>query len=178
MSLRGYVKKGKPANWTTTPKAIAQAQRDRLAKLIERNGRQKVGTAAAIGRRVFAKIQADLAEIANSVKPRKRVRPVSKARAKQGRGYAAEKRAFVASERAAGKRCPVTGEPVTECHHRYGRRGRLLMWKPGWLAVSWEGHQFIHDHFACAVKAGWYGPVGTWNDYERAVEHERKLNEK
>ncbi len=31
-------------------------------------------------------------------------------------------------------------------HHVRGRVGRLLLWEPGWLPVSFVGHLFIHDH--------------------------------
>lgn len=60
--------------------------------------------------------------------------------------------------------CPVTGEPTTDIHHRFGRRGKLCNWQPGWLAVSRKGHLYIHAHPLIARSRDWIGPVGSWNN--------------
>jgi hypothetical protein len=139
MSLRGYVKKTKPANWTVAFPATRSA-----------------------------------AAFHGEVK--KKRRPSVQHR------YRREAREFV--EAHAGKSCPVWlsvpelrsgrkyGHPisgkVTEVHHRFGRVGRLLRWQAGWLGVSKQGHRWIHEHVEKARELGFVGPVGTWNDFERA----------
>jgi len=70
----------------------------------------------------------------------------------------------------AGKQCAVFGKlTATEVHHKFGRAGRLLLWTPGWIPVSKNGHRWIHDNPQVARDLGYFGPVGTWNDYKRAV---------
>ena len=92
---------------------------------------------------------------------------------------------FIAEEVAAGKRCPVVaavpelrdgekyGWPISdrivEVHHKYGRMGKLLTWKPGWIAVSKQGHRWIHSHITDARDYGWICPVGMWNDQKIVV---------
>lgn len=62
-------------------------------------------------------------------------------------------------------------EPATQTHHKYGKNGRLLNWQPGWMGVSSFGQFWIHNHPTQAYKLGLLGPVGTWNDFERAKNH-------
>ncbi len=64
---------------------------------------------------------------------------------------------------------------ATECHHVFGRRGRLLLWEPGWRAVSALGHAVIHRAPEAARRAGLLGPIGSWNDYEKAVASATRL---
>ncbi len=155
MSIRGYIKKGKPANWLSV------------------RGAQPVAT---------AKRQA------KPTKARKPIRPASKRNASEKNIYRAEARQFVAEAIARGALCPVVlavkelreghkygydiSATLSECHHKYGRVGRLLRWQPGWIAMSKQGHRWCHQNVAEATRRGWFGPAGTWNDYERAVFHE------
>ena len=193
MSIGGYKKKTRPALWTQTPSALAEFEvlHDRRAaakaeKLRVRSIR-KLEKRIERGQRQFERIQKQLARerVAAAVdraalpqpsasSKRKRVRSVSKRRQVQSRDYPAAARAFVAKAIADGKTGPVyPGEPLSDNHHIYGRRGRLLMWKPGWLAVSRRGHRRIEEFPRYARSQGWLGPVGTYNDFERAVEHAR-----
>lgn len=121
------------------------------------------------------------------VKPeRTRRRPVvSWERRMEMKAYAVEARAFVRDLQLQGKRCPVVGafetlppevqryliipwtgnrrsDKITECHHRHGRRGRLLLWRAGWLGVSKHGHRLIHKFQALARARGWIAPSGWW----------------
>jgi hypothetical protein len=114
--------------------------------------------------------------------PKKRALPTNGSRAR--RAYRTGAREFADELRRAGRTCPVVaavpelragfkyGHPVsskiTEVHHVYGRVGRLLNWKPGWLGVSKEGHRWVHANPEQARSLGFLGPVGTYNDYERA----------
>ena len=70
--------------------------------------------------------------------------------------------------------CAVfAGQKATQCHHRFGRIARLLLWEPGWVAVSAEGHDKINQEKVWARSVGLLGPCGSWNNYEAA----RKLME-
>lgn len=122
-------------------------------------------------------------------KPRRRLRAVSRGRAAELRLYRQEAAAFVAAAVKRGETCPVVnmiqtnaskpwmryGQPVStrivEVHHRYGRAGKLLRWQPGWSAMSKQGHRFVHQHPEWAQQHGFIGPVGTWNDFERAKDY-------
>jgi len=150
MSLRGYIKKGKPALWVTM----------RCGKSV--------------------------AEVRPGKSPRRsnNVRRETPKRAAEQRQYLKRSREWL-----VGKYCIVTRLlheqdprvfvlPANQVHHIFGRRGRLLNWEPGWAEVSDFGQRWIHNHPAEAMKLGLIGPTGTWNDYERAVAHERKLHGK
>jgi hypothetical protein len=45
-----------------------------------------------------------------------------------------------------GKICPITGRSSTEIHHIDGREYERLIDKTRWLAVTREGHQYIHSN--------------------------------
>lgn len=57
--------------------------------------------------------------------------------------------------------CPVAlhilGKAIkcTEIHHKAGRIGKLLNYTPLWMAVSREGHNWIHDNPEESYKRGW-----------------------
>jgi hypothetical protein len=54
--------------------------------------------------------------------------------------------------------------PAEQCHHIYGRYGRLLLWTPGWLPVSAESHLWIHENPEIAATHGWICSEEQWND--------------
>lgn len=93
------------------------------------------------------------------------LRRVSTKRAAQLRIYAKKRKAFLAREE--NQICPVDqagffGEnrfssllPATEIHHLDGRENELLLDESKWLAVSREGHSWIHAHSNEARKRGW-----------------------
>ncbi len=62
---------------------------------------------------------------------------------------------------------------ATSCHHAYGRVGKLLLWKPGFRSVSFAGHRWIEEHKNEARRRHLLGPVGSWNDYGKAVKAEK-----
>lgn len=74
----------------------------------------------------------------------------SKKRAEEERIYNQLVKVFV-----KGKICPVTKKPATECHHKKGRIGKLLLDTRYWLAVSREGHKWIEEHPIEAKEKGW-----------------------
>lgn len=150
MSLPGYKPKHKPALWLQLPS--------------ERLARQWTAEA----------------------KPPKRkyIRPRAKRHAKTDAEYTREARAFVQAEIDSGKSCPVVaviedlrngrkyGHPISDKlkanHHIFGRQGRLKNWKPGWMAVSTQGHRWIHSNIKEAQKHRWYAPPGLWNNEKLA----------
>lgn len=110
---------------------------------------------------------------------------VSKVRAKEARLYANEARAFVAASIARGESCPVVrcidslrngvkyGHPISpklsEIHHRNGRVGKLLRCQKYWMAVSKQGHRWIHANIREAREHGWICKEGDWNNQELAT---------
>lgn len=79
-----------------------------------------------------------------------KIRKLSKKRAAQNRIYLKMAKAFIAD-----KFCPVTGFPATEVHHINGRIGSLLTDERYFLAVSTEGHRWIHENVKEARSKGW-----------------------
>lgn len=78
------------------------------------------------------------------------IKRVSKKQAAKNRKYAKRRKEFLID-----KFCPVTGGVATEVHHIRGRVGDLLLDETYWLAVSTEGHRWIHNNVAEARKKGW-----------------------
>jgi len=98
---------------------------------------------------------------------RARIKPISGKLAAASRIYNERVKVWL-----VGKQCAVFHQlPATQCHHRFGRRGRLLLWEPGWLPVCDAGHALIHSTPKASITRGFIGPVGTWNDYERAKKY-------
>ena len=60
--------------------------------------------------------------------------------------------------------------PATQCHHKFGRRGRLLLHKPFWVPVCEDCHYIItFVNPTAARKAGVLCPEGRYND-QSAIE--------
>lgn len=67
-----------------------------------------------------------------------------------------------------GKTCVVCPWlEATQCHHKFGRSGPLLLWEPGWLAVSMWGHQWIDANRNEARARGWLAEPGMWNNWRK-----------
>lgn len=106
------------------------------------------------------------------------IRRVSSKRAKENRIYSAKRKAFL--ERNAlcqwwlrengswsmanefhysvesvvtvdGKKCPF----ATEIHHKAGRTGTNFLDESTWMAVSADGHRWIHDHPSLSRQRGY-----------------------
>jgi hypothetical protein len=93
--------------------------------------------------------------------------------------YRVEAREFIRAAVARGETCPVVatvpelangmkyGHPVSaklnEVHHTHGRTGRLLRHQDWWLAVSKQGHRWIHANVQEARRRGWICSAGEWN---------------
>lgn len=104
---------------------------------------------------------------------------VAEATKAEQRQYRVEAKEFVRRLVAVGARCPVVaavpelrnghryGHPISdklnEVHHTHGRRGRLLNYQPWWMAVSKQGHRWIHQHPIEARALGFLCEAGKWN---------------
>ena len=101
----------------------------------------------------------------------KHIRHTSTARARQLREYRKVKEAFLESKLACFSCFSTLARDKLDLHHFYGRTGRLLMWTPGFRCVCAKCHDLIHRNPSEAKTLGLIGPLGTWNDYNRAVAH-------
>lgn len=87
------------------------------------------------------------------------MRGMSKKRAVEVRKYTQLRKQFL--NHPDRKWCPVIGTlekrllRSTEIHHKAGRVGKLLNDTHFWLAVSREGHVWIHNHANLAREHGW-----------------------
>jgi len=88
----------------------------------------------------------------------KAIKPVSDKRKAETYIYKRLRKAFLAKPENA--LCPVARlifneqKFAKEIHHKAGRKGKLLNYKPLWLAVSRKGHIWIHDNPSEAYKLG------------------------
>jgi hypothetical protein len=102
---------------------------------------------------------------------RKTRKPISqKSKAQRGKDAEYQKAKSEWWPSVRGQHCPVmlaifkrlvlvTPKP----HHMRGRLGPLLCDTQYWLAVSREGHDWIHRNIAEARKRKWYAEPGEWN---------------
>jgi hypothetical protein len=83
-------------------------------------------------------------------KPRQAIRQKSKKQSNLDRAYSVLRKSFI--EEHKYKRCPVAlnilnkSLAVIEVHHKAGRVGKLYLDVSKWLAVSREGHIWIHEN--------------------------------
>lgn len=87
-------------------------------------------------------------------KPTKRrfISPVSKSKAKKDKIYQVKRQMFL-----EGKFCPITGKAATEVHHTYSGadRSKYYLDESTWVAVSREGHNYIHNNPIWAKENGY-----------------------
>jgi hypothetical protein len=76
-------------------------------------------------------------------KKRKPIPKVSAKRAQQDKVYATLRKVFL-----EGKICPITNQKATEVHHTYSGKDRSAHYLDvkTWMAVSRDGHNWIHDN--------------------------------
>jgi len=91
--------------------------------------------------------------------PKKPIKQFSSKRAKRNEAYLLARDVFLQEQ--ANKFCPVMnllhGKTVrsTEIHHINGKENERLTDRAYWLAVSREGHQYIHANPEIAYEQGW-----------------------
>ena len=84
---------------------------------------------------------------------RKPIRKVSKSMEAKLKIYSSLKKEFMLLPE--NKYCPVfKNKPATQVHHSKGRIGSLLLNTEFWIAVSSEGHKFIHENDSWARRKG------------------------
>lgn len=89
----------------------------------------------------------------------KKIKPFSAKRKARNSKYLKERINFLSNEQ--NKFCPVMGKifnstvKTSEIHHVNGRENQLLINQKYWLAVSREGHQWIHMNPKLSREQGW-----------------------
>lgn len=116
---------------------------------------------------------------AKKASPVRRIKAGTPQRAKDERTYRKEVKAWLAlPENQWCKACgplrkflPATDarqhsiQPATQCHHKFGRRNRLLLHKPFWIPCCSACHDFItFVNPRAAREAGVLCPEGRYND--------------
>lgn len=81
---------------------------------------------------------------------RTRLKPISDKRAKQRAEYRREVRRWL-----AGRKCEACPRKATECHHKKGRRGDMLLDKRFWMAVCSSCHSKIENEREWAYEMGY-----------------------
>ncbi len=95
---------------------------------------------------------------------RARIRPVSKARAKELRQYSKVIEEFLELHPWCEASC---SKRSTEVHHTRGRVGPLLCDVRFFMAVCRECHDWIGNNMDAARKLGWLCEKGDWNKPKR-----------
>lgn len=168
MSLRDYKPKHKKAIWTEA--FPGQIQTSVVKPIVD------ILRARLFKQKKFIHGPAVRAIVQSRLKP---VRRVSKRRQQATAAYRRAAKRFVAEAVARGETCPVVagvpelrdgrkyGHPVSgrlnEVHHVRGRLGPLLMAERFWIALSKQGHRWVHEHVNEARERGWLARRGDWN---------------
>lgn len=159
-----YVKKTKPALWyqIQNPESGTQLRRSR-----PRAGKP-AGTANFSGKRVWRTIARS--KTSSKLKARRQLSPLSNRQRERLKRYAISKRQWWREVR--GKVCPVMlvierrSVPVLDKpHHMRGRLGDLLWDVRFFLAVSQQGHDWIHQNIEQARRHGWIAQAGDWGSH-------------
>ena len=154
MSINSYKPKWKRRDY------LGPAGRERAA-LAEKNSRQSRTTAASRKKKSSPK-RSTITLSKSWLKPR------TAKRAAEEMVYRRRVKERLATEipvcRAHMKR--GTGIALaTECHHRNGKRGKLLLYEPFWIFVCFGCHNWIHrEDPEAAQELGLLGGAGEWNN--------------
>lgn len=176
MSLRGYVKRTKPALWRSVaggmkPRVAApkppKAKPDGKAMILRRDAKRQADYAKwrlsdAKGRAKDAKPGTQNIVAAN--RPRQTVNPVSTIRAVQLREYRRTVKAWKALPE--NRMCRFPGgcdRPTSDNHHLRGKIGALLNDQRFWCPLCRAHHDWVRDHPIAARALGLLPPVGQWN---------------
>ncbi len=115
-------------------------------------------------------------------KPKKskwgRIPSITAVRRKRLAEYARERKFFLAANPWCAwglSQNPPVKIRSTEIHHRFGRLGALLLWQPGWSAVSRDGQVWIHNHISLARRRGLICEKGFWNNTKVILMYSRGL---
>ena len=126
--------------------------------------RSYLGPAAEAKRKGYAKFRDSIFSLVR--KTRKPIRARTPQRARDEAKYRARIKVWI-----VGKMCQccfLRGRGLviaTHNHHKFGRRGKLLLWEPGFVPVCDSCHpSWIHfEQVAKAQDLGLLAPPGQWN---------------
>lgn len=111
---------------------------------------------------------------------KRRIKPISDRQKERLKEYQRTKKKW--RKGIEGVWCPVMGpifgrkvKVAKSPHHWAGRAGELLCESRLFIAVSVDGHDWIHTHMDEARSLGLLCPVGCWNDYKRAIDCASRL---
>ena len=87
-------------------------------------------------------------------KSKKPIKKVSDKRKIQNLQYSADRIVFL--NKPENRKCPITGQPTPDVHHKFSGkdRSKYFLDQSTWLAVSREGHIWIHEHSKEARELG------------------------
>jgi len=137
-------------------------------------------------KKALARYEAHLPAPTSSTRSRSsRIKPISKGLSKRKQQYYRVRDEWLKFMTSQGQICPVLwavkkkavlltankelaershGQvTLAECHHMRGRIGRLLCDSSFWLAVSADGHRWIHENIEKARELGFVCKAGEWN---------------
>jgi hypothetical protein len=157
MSLRGYVKKGKPAPWLAAfpEQSIKTMTKEEKVKTLRKfispfsKKRQAASREYPAAARQFVKDAIARGETC----------PVFDAYAQLPK----ECQAWLRQPWDGKLRCTR----LNEVHHKRGRRGDLLMDKRHWLCLSKWGHRLVHAFPKVARDFGWLCEAGQYNSPDK-----------
>jgi hypothetical protein len=170
MSLRGYIKRGRPALWkqiqdeagevTYALNVRAEIRRqEREAKRNDEFRRRRIEAAKRQRERQQAK-------------PPKRIAPMSARRRSELTDYAVARRVFLKQRPNCEACAKLTGlhpcvdakpHPATDIHHKRGRLGKLLHDQRYWIPCCQHAHDFIHRNPVIARALDLLAQPGQWN---------------
>lgn len=166
VSLRGYVKKGKPALWK-------QMQDEAGEVTYALNVRAEVRRQEREARRNDENRRRRIEAIKRSREPkRKRIAPMSEHRRAELLDYGIARKLFL-RQRPNCEACPkmvgmhpcvdARSHPATDVHHKKGRQGKLLLNQKHWIPCCSHSHDFIHRNPAIARALDLLAQPGEWN---------------
>lgn len=93
-----------------------------------------------------AKLEYQANKMSGAKKPQKAIKKVSEKRSIENLQYSADRIVFLG--KPENKICPITKQPAIEVHHTYSGKDRSKYYLDSttWLAVSRDGHNWIHDN--------------------------------
>src|SRR5690606_15727491 len=102
----------------------------------------------------YKNLDSTLAKNVKDYEKQKKIAPRSKKRIAQDIVYSKLRKVFL--NKPENKVCPITGEETTEIHHKWSGkdRNKYYLQVDTWLAVSRNGHIWIHQNPTLARERG------------------------
>lgn len=154
MSLYGYKKKHKPALWVPSPPKTW-------------DGRVLKPKKKAVA--LWVSLEKATTATKDSIRRRRSRTPQQKKALADRAAYRKRVKEWLVGKQCVG--CLLASvaakndfiiRRATQCHHKHGRRGALLLYEPLWLPVCGPCHDWIHKNIEAARYLGLYAPAGQW----------------